>query len=157
MLKFQLIFIYEFFELNTLVHIEYKIFLVINPKIVINDDAVKPLTSTKRNEYNRSRDSTTSTITVNNALQGNEQAIRQSSMLSAMRNSQSSSYSAKIKRFLKIKQFYNVFRNRALRISFYLVAAYICCWLPYNALSLIQFFEPAIFQQHANKVFFIQI
>jgi len=58
-----------------------------------------------------------------------------------MRTSQSSSYSAK----------HN--RSRAIRVSFLLVAAYIICWLPYNALSLIQFIDPELFHKHANKVY----
>lgn len=63
------------------------------------------------------------------------------SITSAMRNSQSSSYSAKLN------------RSRAIRVSFLLVAAYIICWLPYNALSLIQFIDPELFHKHANKVY----
>uniref|UniRef100_A0A1I7YVA7 G_PROTEIN_RECEP_F1_2 domain-containing protein n=1 Tax=Steinernema glaseri TaxID=37863 RepID=A0A1I7YVA7_9BILA len=94
-----------------------------NPKIVINDELMKPLADLKNN-----RSSITSCDTQRTSLNG------QTTFNGA-------SYNAQIS------------RSRAIRVGALLVLAYIICWLPYNALSLIQFFDPALFNQHANKVY----
>ncbi len=41
-----------------------------------------------------------------------------------------------------------VARRKAVRISVLLVVAYIVCWLPYNALSLWQLFDPVGYAQY---------
>uniref|UniRef100_A0AC34GQL7 G-protein coupled receptors family 1 profile domain-containing protein n=1 Tax=Panagrolaimus sp. ES5 TaxID=591445 RepID=A0AC34GQL7_9BILA len=89
-----------------------------NPKIIISDEAMQPLTE--------HRGSTSSSIT----LQTPMPTISNSITYGAKRN-----------------------RSRAIRVSFLLVAAYIICWLPYNALGLIQFIDPETFSKHANKVY----
>ncbi|TMS38207.1 hypothetical protein L596_004980 [Steinernema carpocapsae] len=93
-----------------------------NPKIVINDELMKPLADLKNN-----RNSITSCDTQRTSLNG------QTTFNGA-------SYNARI-------------TSRAIRVSALLILAYIICWLPYNALSLIQFVDPALFNQHANKVY----
>uniref|UniRef100_A0A914CUE8 G-protein coupled receptors family 1 profile domain-containing protein n=2 Tax=Acrobeloides nanus TaxID=290746 RepID=A0A914CUE8_9BILA len=90
----------------------------INPKIMINDESIRPLT-----DYRPSIAS--SEIFKNNPY------------TPTISNSQT--YTARLN------------RTRAIRVSFLLVAAYIICWLPYNALSLIQFIDSEIFNNHANK------
>ncbi|CAD5218993.1 unnamed protein product [Bursaphelenchus okinawaensis] len=96
-----------------------------NPKIVISDDTIKPLNEQR-------------------ASAGSADTLRHNStntvITPAMRRSHST-FSAKVN------------RSRAIRVSFLLVAAYIICWLPYNALSLIQFVDSEIFSKHANKLY----
>jgi len=120
-----------------------------NPKILVNDDLVRPLnaptgsvapTSKLANGSANRAGSNSSTVTVN-VVTATLPDQPGASITSAMRHSQSSSYSARVN------------RSRAIRVSFLLVTAYIVCWLPYNGLSLIQFVNPDIFHKHANKVY----
>uniref|UniRef100_A0A7E4V4L3 G_PROTEIN_RECEP_F1_2 domain-containing protein n=1 Tax=Panagrellus redivivus TaxID=6233 RepID=A0A7E4V4L3_PANRE len=106
-----------------------------NPRIIINDDEVlKPL-----NPQDGENGSVLATD------RSNQTALQRMSVTSKDFHhpviSNSITYGAKLN------------RSRAIRVSFLLVAAYIVCWLPYNALSLIQFIDPITFNEHANKVY----
>uniref|UniRef100_A0AC34QT80 G-protein coupled receptors family 1 profile domain-containing protein n=1 Tax=Panagrolaimus sp. JU765 TaxID=591449 RepID=A0AC34QT80_9BILA len=94
-----------------------------NPKIIINDEVMQPLTT------RQPRGSTASFHMLPAAMP----VI-----------SNNATYSAKLNRS---------YRSRAIRVSFLLVAAYIICWLPYNALSLIQFIAPDTFSKYGNQIY----
>jgi len=94
-----------------------------NPKIVINDESMQPLTG------QQPRGSTASFNILPSAMPTISNSV---------------TYGAKLNRS---------FRSRAIRVSFLLVAAYIICWLPYNALGLIQFIDSETFSKHANKFY----
>ncbi|KAI6175647.1 7 transmembrane receptor [Aphelenchoides bicaudatus] len=111
--------------MDTMVNRSTGVQFAMNPKIVINDDVVRPLTTT------RSSDTSVDILRHNSTNKV---------IASAMRRSHST-FSAKVN------------RSRAIRVSFLLIFAYIVCWLPYNFLSLIQFIDSEIFSKHANKMY----
>ncbi|KAI6214136.1 G-PROTEIN-RECEP-F1-2 domain-containing protein [Aphelenchoides besseyi] len=98
-----------------------------NPKIVISDEQHQPLNC----------DTRASSATSADILRHN--STTKVIMASALRSH--STFSVKVN------------RTRAIRVSLMLITTYVMCWLPYNALSLTQFFNSELFSKHANKLY----
>ncbi|KAI6212259.1 hypothetical protein M3Y99_01840200 [Aphelenchoides fujianensis] len=102
-----------------------------NPKILITDELQRPL-----NCETRASSATSADILRHNSTS--------KVISSAMRRSHST-FSARVN------------RNRAIRVSFLLIMAYVICWLPYNVISAVQFFDSEIFNKHAASLYCLHV